>query len=57
MSKDKDVVIELGGDVRSLNRPGWTSDDLHAYRHKYPAGCKFPKGRIDSYYAKSGGKQ
>jgi hypothetical protein len=41
--------LELGS-RESLNRPAWTQDDLHAYRHKHT------RGRIvRDYYANSKG--
>jgi hypothetical protein len=45
-------------DSRSLNRPAWTQNDLHAYRHKHV----MPKNSSDpailrDYYVKSNGEE
>ena len=44
--------IQLGGDRKSLDRPAWTSTDLHAYNNKHTFGGKILK----DYYIKSMGK-
>ena len=34
-------------DKKSLQRPAWTQDDLHAYRHKHVGGRT---GIIENYF-------
>lgn len=53
MAKKHD--IELGGDRRSLDRPGWTSADLHAYRHKHGTRRNGLVFIVKDYYVKSRG--
>lgn len=38
-------------DKQSLQRPAWTQDDLHAYRHRHLQGRV-----IENYFTKSKGK-
>lgn len=50
-------TVELGDDSRSLNRPAWTQDDLHAYRHKHlTQRHKGWLSIIKDYYVKTKGE-
>ena len=42
--------IAVGNEKESINRPAWTSTDLHACRHKQAMG-----GVIENHYVRSRG--
>ena len=42
--------IAVGNEKESINRPAWTSTDLHACRHKHVMG-----GVIENHYVRSRG--
>jgi len=48
--KKKEKEVSFGNEAQSLCRPGWTSDDLHAYKHKHTQ-CQI----IENYYVRRGG--
>ena len=51
----KDEKIRIHSDERSLDRPAWTQDDLHAYRHKHTL-VNGKRIIIKDYFVQSEGK-
>jgi hypothetical protein len=53
--------MTLFNESRSLERPAWTSDDLHAYNHKHVGakrvGNEIRPAILHDYYIKSEGKE
>jgi len=52
---------DIFDDSKSLARPAWTSNDLHAYRHKHVQEKRFGDDTrphiIKNYYVKSLGRE